>query len=199
MLSVILLLALLLTPVYAVGNDSEISVQAKGNCLRHDYSVFRGYSSSNNQHTYNCANPGCTSYMVEECYFSEFCGEYPDDERMPCSKCGRGTIYIHNYKPEHGFMQDDFYHVLSCTNIDEENEHMCYSTKGNEVECTLDTRQIWRGFTPNKGHQLTQTCKICDYSYRVGYYYPQYHPNYFDVNNDCEFCKMGSPYHKDWD
>ena len=52
---------------------------------------------------------------------------------------------------------------------------------------------------PNKGHYLTRDCTVCGYHYTIGYFYPSNHPNYFDEENNCQYCQMAYPYYMAWD
>lgn len=166
-------------------------------CTNHNFSKFSGYNSTHNQHTYYCSNANCTSYIVEECYNNAWCGSYPYNETLSCEKYGRGSVNIHNYVYTHDVTDQEFMHIEKCTNT--LGGQKCSGTKGVFVMCSLEPTQIWRGFRANHGHYLKQDCSICHYSYDVGYYYPNGHPNYFDATNDCIYCKMGSPYHMDFD
>lgn len=184
-------------PLYALTGNGGVSTL--GTCPNHDFSTFGGYSSSQNQHTYRCPNPGCTSYIVEECYNRSPCCMHQDVETLECQRCSKGKVNIHNYEYQHGTYDSQQRHILTCTNsFPEFQVSQCSKTSGDYINCTLLQRQIWRGFMANKGHYLTQTCSECDNQYNVGYHYPNNHPNYFNANNDCEYCKMTAPYHKDW-
>lgn len=198
-LTAVLLLSVCLIPAYASNFSTQTNAEIKGTCRNHDFSIFVGYHSDNNQHTYRCSSSGCSAYIVEECYNWDNCTNHQDVETLPCERCGHGTVYIHNYEPYHHLYNGDYYHILTCTNTDEYEEFMCGKTSGESVACSLTPTVIWRGFMPNKGHYLTRDCTVCGYHYTIGYFYPSNHPNYFDEENNCQYCQMAYPYYMAWD
>ena len=196
LLTIAFILSFLTFPAYAEDSNAERLDETRGICLNHNFSDFVAYYSASNKHKYNCSNEGCTAYIIEECYNTEFCGMHYETETLPCEKCGHGTVYIHNYVATHTMSDATHYHTLRCTNVDPDGFFgECGKTSGAAVECTLEPLQIWRGFLANHGHYLTKTCSVCNYEYNEGHYYPPGHPNYFSVDNNCNYCKQGYPYH----
>ena len=199
LLFVALFLMSLFTQAYAnAESDTQISPKYVV-CTNHSFTKFAGYSSSQNEHTYRCSTTGCGAYMVEPCYFSGYCGLYQEAETTSCSKCERGEVSIHDYEMVHNNLDSERRHILTCINVDTYGgTGTCDKTRGDYINCALEPTQIWRGYKANHGHILTTTCSVCAFQYNNGYYAPPNHPNYFSVNNDCTYCKMGEPYHVDF-
>lgn len=176
----------------------EAEISPLGTCSNHIFE-FSGYHAGNNEHTFVCANEGCTARIIEECYFHGFCGSYSDTDSVLCDRCHRGTIYIHDYVPNHDWSSETKTHNFKCQNFDEflggcEAYHHT-NDEITEEACTLGPTLIWRGFEPNRGHILTQNCSVCNYTYDSGNFYPEYHPNYFSETNDCYYCQLKDPYY----
>ena len=200
-IALIIPIALLLLATVIFAEDAAQICEAsgtvlRGTCQNHNFE-FSGYSPSQKQHTYSCSNSGCTAYLVEECYFWGFCGNYAGMETVPCQRCGNGALEIHNYAPTHVDFEDEGYtHGLICMNM--ADTWQCCRRKAT-VDCTLETTQIWRGFERNHGHILTRDCSVCEYMYTTGYFYPVNHPNYFSADNtSCPYCQLSPPYHIDY-
>lgn len=196
---VMLLASLSIVSIIALNANDEVASQAV--CTNHNFTSFESYEAEENKHTYYCSNAGCEAYMVEPCYTTEFCGDHQNVDYLMCEKCSRGRIYIHNYGPVHMINNEDYYHSMACLNYNEESGSVCYLLKVDEeeVECMIEEAQVWRGFTPNRGHHITEECSECQERYSIGYFYPANHPNYFSVDNNCRYCTMPYPYHMDWD
>lgn len=163
----------------------------------HDFVCSGEYHSGNNEHTYRCTK--CTAYQVEPCYNDSPCVNYKNQETLKCEVCNKGTVYIHNYVCKHPTNDTQKRHIDTCINDYSAMGYMyglCGKTSGSYVSCTLQAKQVWRGWISGKGHFITQTCSICENQYTVAYLQPAGHPDYFDPDNDCEYCQMGSPYFK---
>ena len=193
-ITLVSVLMLSIIPAFAAEVDGGAVILAT--CTSHSFTDYGGYSSIHNQHTYVCANAGCTAYIVEECYNYSYCGFYKDQDTLSCQRCGKGQVPIHNYEPIHETYDDEERHILTCTNVDPYMLYgQCGKTSGNYEDCSLGALILWRGWRANHGHYLTRTCSVCKYKYNCGYFYPNNHPNNFSVENDCIYCQMGEPYY----
>ena len=200
----ILTLAFIISTSFTIiaATPDETETTPLGTCTNHNFGTPVYYR--NGEHKYSCTNANCSAYMLETCSFYEFCGYYSFNNTMPCTDCGHGSFEIHNRVPTYDLYYDGYYHYMKCQNFDEYSGS-CDSFEIDDeympipYSCTLGPTMIWRGFEANRGHILTRTCNECNHTYDVGNHYPEGHPNYFSVNNDCGYCKLDDPYFTEFD
>jgi len=187
--------------------SSDLPAAAAGGSAKggpeHHFTFFVGYDRAKGEHSYMCTDPGCFAVITEKCAFREFCGLYLDKETMPCSTCGYGKIYIHDFEFTHDSSDGEYRHRLRCVNTDPEGIYgACGKTNGEAEPCRLGKMQIWRHFDTwyaPYGHRLTRECFLCGFQYGEGTYYPPLHPKSFSTENKCEICSLSYPYHTDFE
>lgn len=194
LLVLVLLLAIMIScftfPTFAAENNDNANILAS---CSHNF-VFSSASSTRLKHNMICTKCGAT--MQEPCYTKSECYFYKDRETLKCYECDHWDVNIHNYEYQHNGSDsaNNRVHIKTCVN--ESTYHgPCGKTSGTHASCSLEPKMVWRAWKAGSGHIVTQTCSICNYKYTIEYVKPVGHPDYFDVNNNCQYCKMGYPHY----